>query len=93
MLLKVFSCQANKMPFLPFKVNTYRYEIGSKDKIETYIVTFSLFGKCLLWIVKMAIWLPDEVKVFSSKWWQKAAPDMIRYDHSCTTMILTKWVV
>ena len=47
MLLKVFSCQVNKMPFSPFKVNTYRYEIGSKDKIETYILTFNLFRKCL----------------------------------------------
>ena len=53
MLLKVFCCQVNKIPFSPFKVNTYRYEIGSKDIIETYIVTFSLFKKCLHLIVKM----------------------------------------
>ena len=48
MLLKVFSCQVNKMPFSPFKLNTYRYEIGSEDTIETYILPFSLFRKCFI---------------------------------------------
>ena len=48
MLLKVFSCQVNKMSLSPFKVNTYRYEIGFEDTIETYIVTFSLFRKCFI---------------------------------------------